>query len=139
MTGQLRNCFTYGSLMTDRIMFGVCGTKPEAMPARLKGFSRHPVRGEDYPGIVPAGAAEVSGVLYLAVPPDALAKLDAFEGEQYLRCAVTVECGDGQQRPAEVYVFHPEHAHLLLPGDWDVAAFERDGRARFEQKFAPSR
>lgn len=135
MTGHNRHCFTYGSLMTEHIMFGVCGMQLSAKPARLAGFSRHPVKDEDYPGIVPSDADEVHGVLYLAVPADAIARLDAFEGEQYRRTPVTVECPDGQQLSADTYVFRPELAHLLLPGDWDEAAFEREGRARFERKF----
>lgn len=137
MSEQSRNCFTYGSLMTEHIMFGVCGIQLSAKPARLAGFSRHPVKDEDYPGIVPSEEHEVHGVLYLDVPADALARLDAFEGELYRRTPVTVECQDGQHLPADTYVFRPEHAHLLLPGDWDEAAFEREGRARFERKFTP--
>ncbi|TVT58222.1 MAG: gamma-glutamylcyclotransferase [Azoarcus sp. PHD] len=139
MTGHNRHCFTYGSLMTPHIMFEVCGMKPAAIPATLEGHRRHPVRGEDYPGIVTTRGHAVSGMLYLDVPPAALARLDAFEGEQYQRSGVTVVDAAGRQLAAEAYVFRPEYADLLLPGDWDVAAFEREGRQRFELKFVGNR
>ncbi|MBR0566373.1 gamma-glutamylcyclotransferase [Azoarcus sp. L1K30] len=135
MSTPHRHCFTYGSLMTPHIMFDVCGTALSAIAARLSGFSRHPVRGEDYPGMIGNAGHEVAGILYLDVPADALARLDAFEGEQYRRSTVTVRCDDGRHLPADTYVFRSEYAHLLLPGEWDLAAFERDGRARFERKF----
>lgn len=135
MTASLRHCFTYGSLMVPEIMAAVCGLRAQAIAAKLAGYSRHPVRGEEYPGMVPNAKATVEGVLYLDLPPDALARLDAFEGEQYVRSTVIVL--DADQRPieAETYVFRPEYVGLLLPGDWDHAGFLREGRQRFEQRY----
>lgn len=139
MTAPKRHCFTYGSLMTPHIMYEVCRIKLEAVPAVLDGYRRHPVRGEDYPGMVPTRDHAVSGMLYLDVPPAALAQLDAFEGDQYRRSTVTVVDASGRQVSADTYVFRPEYATQLLPGDWDMAAFEREGRQRFELKFTASR
>ena len=135
MSTGLRHCFTYGSLMCESIMLAVCGMALAATPARLAEFSRHPVRGEDYPGMVPAPGCEVHGVLYRDVPQEAIARLDAFEGAQYLRTTVAVTLTDGSLFEADTYVFRPEQAGLLLPGDWDYAHFLHEGRQRFERRY----
>jgi len=130
-----RHCFTYGSLMCTDIMFGVAGLALEYEAATLREHSRHPVAGETYPGMIPAAGAAVSGVLYRDVPPAALARLDAFEGEQYLRLTVQVELADGRMAAADTYVFRPEFAHLLAGGEWDFDGFLAEGKRRFETQY----
>ncbi|MBL8437543.1 MAG: gamma-glutamylcyclotransferase [Zoogloeaceae bacterium] len=128
------HCFTYGSLMCDDIMSAVCGLERGRLvgePAWLADFSRHPVRGEAYPGMVPAPSGAVEGVLYRGLPAAAWPRLDEFEGAQYERQAVRIRTASGEPLEAETYVFRPEFAHLLLPGDWDFDAFLREGKARF--------
>lgn len=129
------HCFTYGSLMCEQIMAAVCGMKLMSAPARLEDYSRHPIRDQDYPGMIPARGGEVRGVLYQNVPPLALARLDAFEGAQYERTTVRVKLADGRAIEAETYVFRPEHAALLLPGEWDYPRFLSEGRLRFERQY----
>ncbi len=132
MTGAVTaHCFTYGSLMWADIMARVCGREFASEPAALAGHARHPVRGEDYPGLRPAPGGLVPGRLYRDVDAAAWARLDAFEGPEYERVDVVVALADGGTLPAQVYRFRTEFAQRLLPGDWDVAAFEREGRARF--------
>ena len=46
-----RHCFTYGSLMWADIMARVCGHEFVSEPASLADHCRHPVHGEDYPGL----------------------------------------------------------------------------------------
>ncbi|ANQ86015.1 putative AIG2-like protein [Azoarcus olearius] len=133
-----RHCFTYGSLMCADIMAAVCGVEPAGEPATLADHRRHPVRGEAYPGMVPAAGAEVSGVLYRHLPPDALARLDAFEGPQYVRVTVRVRLPDGAAVEADTYMFRPEHADELLPGEWDFDRFLREGKARFQHQYMNS-
>lgn len=131
-----RHCFTYGSLMCEEIMFAVCGAAAASTPATLAGYRRHPVADEAYPGMVPAADAHVEGVLYRDLTPAAIARLDAFEGPQYRRDTVSVRLADGSTVvDAETYVFRPEFAHLLLPGDWDFEHFLRHGRAAFEARY----
>jgi gamma-glutamylcyclotransferase (GGCT)/AIG2-like uncharacterized protein YtfP len=127
-----QHCFTYGSLMCADIMARVAGSPAHAEPATLHGYARHPVRGEEYPGMVPAPRGTVSGVLYRALPDAAWARLDAFEGDRYARRQVSVILADGRSKAAWTYVFKPEHAHLLATGEWDFAAFLGQGKARFE-------
>jgi gamma-glutamylcyclotransferase (GGCT)/AIG2-like uncharacterized protein YtfP len=130
-------CFTYGSLMWADIMARVCGRELTSEPARLHGHSRHPVRGEDYPGLRPAAAGVVEGRLYRGIDEPMWARLDAFEGADYERVQVPVELADGRVDSAWVYRFRVERAAgLLLPGDWDPQAFEREGRERFLAQYA---
>ncbi|NMG65034.1 gamma-glutamylcyclotransferase [Azoarcus indigens] len=121
--------------MCSDIMFGVAGLVLEYEAAILHGHRRHPVRGEAYPGMVPAAGAHVAGVLYRNVPSTALARLDAFEGEQYLRLQVKVELADGRIEDADTYVFRPEFAHLLVAGEWDFDGFLAEGKQRFERQY----
>ena len=113
------------------IMESVCGCAHVQLGARLADHARHPLRGQDYPGMQPAPGASVSGQLYLDVGEAAIARLDAFEGEQYQRTAVTVQLADGRVLGAWTYLFKPEFSQQLEAGDWDVARFEREGKARF--------
>jgi gamma-glutamylcyclotransferase (GGCT)/AIG2-like uncharacterized protein YtfP len=130
-----RHAFTYGSLMWADIMARVCGREFAGEPAALAGHRRHPVRGQDYPGLRAAVDSVVPGVLYRDVDPAAWARLDAFEGDEYERVDIVVSLADGSVLPAQVYRFRDEFASRLLAGDWDVAAFEREGRARFIARY----
>lgn len=130
-----RHCFTYGSLMWADIMARVCGREFASEPASLADYARHPVRGEDYPGLQAAPGGVVPGRLYRDVDEAAWTRLDAFEGPEYERVPVTVMRADGSTLAAQVYLFRAEAAHRLLPGEWDVAAFEREGHARFTSRY----
>lgn len=129
------HCFTYGSLMWADIMASVCGRAFTGEPATLAGHRRHPVRGEDHPGLLPAPGGLVPGVLYRDVDAAAWARLDAFEGEAYERAGVVVTLADGSELPAQVYRYRADCAQALLPGDWSVEAFEREGRQRFIARY----
>lgn len=129
------HCFTYGSLMCEDIMSAVCGARAAALPARLDGFCRHPVSGQDYPGMVPAPGGAVDGVLYLDLPDAAWPRLDAFEGDEYHRERVDVQLADGRRLTAWSYVFKPQYADRLGPGEWDFGRFLEAGKARFEARY----
>lgn len=129
------HAFTYGSLMWADIMARVCGREFAAEPASLADHARHPVQGQDYPGLRAAPGAVVPGRLYRDVDAAAWARLDAFEGPEYERVGVVVALADGSMLPAEVYCFRAEFAHRLLPGDWDEAAFAREGHVRFSARY----
>ena len=135
-----RHCFTYGSLMWADIMARVCGRDFghdfASEPATLAGHARHPVRGEDYPGLQAAPGGLVPGRLYRNLDATAWARLDVFEGEEYERVDVAVALRDGTMLPAQVYRFRAAFADRLLPGDWDADAFDREGRQRFIARYA---
>ena len=130
-----RHCFTYGSLMWADIMARVCGREFASEPASLADHQRHPVRGQDYPGLRPAPGGLVAGRVYRDVDTAAWARLDAFEGVEYERTDVVVTLADGATLPAQAYRFRAEFANRLLAGDWDAAAFAREGRERFIARY----
>lgn len=116
-------------------MRAVTGFPLTGAPAELAGYARHPVAGEAYPGLRPAAGARVQGVLYRDLPALAFDRLDAFEGGQYTREKVTTAFSDGSRVKAFTYVFKPEYAALLLPGDWDFEDFLAHGKRQFEARY----
>jgi gamma-glutamylcyclotransferase (GGCT)/AIG2-like uncharacterized protein YtfP len=128
-------CFAYGSLICADIMSAVTGQVLHGEPARLDGHVRHPVRGEDYPGVVAQPGGRVDGILYSGLDGAALARLDAFEGDMYERRQVTVNLVGGGQRAAWCYIVAAASEHRLLPGDWDYDAFLAEGKARFLARY----
>jgi gamma-glutamylcyclotransferase (GGCT)/AIG2-like uncharacterized protein YtfP len=127
--------FAYGTLMCADIMHAACGGLPIAERARLDGFSRHPVAGEEYPGIRRNAGASVHGMLYRDVTPAQIARLDVFEGPQYQRESTTAVLADGSTLVAETYVFADHQLDLLQDGDWDYTRFLERGRSRFEGRY----
>jgi gamma-glutamylcyclotransferase (GGCT)/AIG2-like uncharacterized protein YtfP len=117
-------------------MARVCGREFASEPASLAGHRRHPVRGEDYPGLRAAPGGLVAGRLYRDVDEVAWARLDVFEGDEYERVDVVVALADGSALPAQAYRFRMEFSGRLLPGDWDAEAFDREGRTRFIARYA---
>lgn len=133
--GMTDNCFTYGSLMCEDIMSTVSGQVLPGESARLAGYARHPVSGEDYPGVVADPDAIVAGVLYRGLDASALARLDVFEGEMYERLPVLVNLVGGEVITAWCYIFRDQYRHLLLPGEWDFQSFLAEGKARFLARY----
>lgn len=129
------HCFTYGSLMCADIMSAVTGIVLVGEAARLSGHARHPLAGEDYPGVVADPAAAVDGVLYRGLEAPALARLDAFEGEMYARVRVPVNLVGGGEVAAWCYILRDPYRDRLLPGEWDFETFLATGKARFQARY----
>ena len=75
-----------------------------------------------YPGIVPDDAgAEISGEVY-AVGPALLAQLDTFEGSEFRRVSVEVDCVGGQRPPLTACVWEwigsADETRRIIGGDW---------------------
>lgn len=134
----MNHCFTYGSLMCEDIFTRVTGSVLSPVAATLAGYSRHPVVGTDYPGIRPAAGASLAGMLYRDVSALALARLDTFEGDEYVREALQVTLADGRTLTAWTYVFQPGEHHRLATGSWDFEHFLREGKARFLVRHPPA-
>lgn len=132
---DLNACFTYGSLMCADIMARVSGLDLSGEVAELPGHIRHPVAGEDYPGVVAEPLGVVSGILYRGVDGAALVRLDAFEGAMYARLPVAVRLADGATVAAWCYVFREPYRHLLQAGDWSFERFLAEGKARFLARY----
>jgi gamma-glutamylcyclotransferase (GGCT)/AIG2-like uncharacterized protein YtfP len=126
--------FTYGSLMCEDIMHRVAACRLTATPASLSGYRRSRLHGLEYPAIFPAQGGEVSGILYLGLNPEALQRLDIFEGELYSREELVVTAG-GKPLPAMAYVLKRPYHHLLSGQEWHLAEFLQGGKARFEAAY----
>lgn len=130
------NLFTYGSLMVPEIMTKVTGCTLQAVEVTLEGYERYGVRNEQYPGVVEKVGGRVDGILYLDVPPEAVTRLDLFEGQMYSREAVHVLRRDGRGRVAAMaYLVKPAFSHLLTGESWDLRHFLEHGRALFESRY----
>jgi gamma-glutamylcyclotransferase (GGCT)/AIG2-like uncharacterized protein YtfP len=127
----MTNLFTYGSLMCNDIMCRVAGCRASFVSAILKDFRRSTLHGVDYPGIATHPGAEVQGVLYLDLPPEALLRLDIFEGEQYKRQEVQVLTAQGDPSKAMTYIIKPAYNHLLTGEPWSYQNFLDVGKAKF--------
>jgi len=124
--------FVYGTLQFPDVTEVVTGRRLDGAGARLDGFARYQVRGEPFPGIVPADKASVSGLVYEGIDAAALERIDEFEGALYRREPVRiVRLGDGALLDAETYVVRPRWRPMLRNRDWDEAAFDRHWRAYY--------
>lgn len=125
------NLFTYGSLMFPEVWLRVAGQPFPSQAGVLRDFAAWKVRGETYPGLAPHPHVETPGVVYLNVFPDALARLDAFEGPFYQRTAVNIALADGESITAYAYVVAPAHRDSLEKIPWDAVEFESRHLASF--------
>jgi gamma-glutamylcyclotransferase (GGCT)/AIG2-like uncharacterized protein YtfP len=129
------NLFTYGSLMCSDIMFKVTGCQLEYSTACLSNFFRSKMHGREYPGIVEQPKAQVSGVLYRNLSPEALQRLDAFEGEMYQRQEVEVMTKKHDIAMAMTYVIKPRYRDQLTDEEWDFPSFLAFGKKKFEETY----
>jgi gamma-glutamylcyclotransferase (GGCT)/AIG2-like uncharacterized protein YtfP len=127
--------FTYGSLMIPAVMHSVTGCDFASVSASLWDYGRYRVKGEYYPGIVSEKGALIEGVLYLSVDPGSVKRLDAFEGDWYVRTPVKIRISAGQIVPGETYVFKEEHRHLLSSEGWDIKTFESKYLQTFTREY----
>lgn len=130
------NLLAYGTLMAPDIMKEVSGGVWGSIPVILEGYRRYGIRGEQYPGIVRADEGQVEGVLYLDVSPEAITRLDLFEGKTYSREPVRVlQKSEGIPFEAMTYVVKPEFVHLLTLESWDFNNFVKNGKQLFEELY----
>lgn len=137
----MASVFTYGSLVFAEVWELVAGRLHRSEPALLAGYRRRMLHGAPYPGISPATADDVDGVLWHDVGSDVLARLDDFEGEIYERRTLGVTALSGPCR-AEAYVIRTAHESLLSAEHWQEERFrdqelERylEGCARFANQW----
>ncbi|MCJ1401799.1 hypothetical protein MMC11_005016 [Xylographa trunciseda] len=138
-----------------RVIYGT--TTPTALqksyltirPAVLQGYSRHKVRGCDYPAILPSHtpsttleeSPSVRGTLVTGLSAANVYRLDIFEGDEYKRRKVSVELispssadgsGDfrGKAMEVETYVW-VDDPKRLEEGEWDFETFVREKLGRW--------
>ena len=125
------NLFTYGSLMFPEVWERVTGLSGEGQPASLGDHAARRIRGQTYPALVKAVGESTEGVLYADVTPEAVARLDAFEGHFYERVMVGVSLGAGAKTSAWVYRAALPDDPDILAERWDPERFQREHLGRF--------
>jgi len=127
---DMARLFAYGTLMCPDIFEKITGQRPVAVSGRVKNHRCLCVRGEQYPGMVRGQGGEVAGLVY-TFASYLWPRLDAFEGEQYMRKPVTVWYESGKRELVHSYIFRPEYRRLLTRAAWDYEAFLNGGREAF--------
>lgn len=129
------NIFTYGSLMVQSIFIAVTGRQVNSQRATLSGYARYCVKQELYPGIIEASGSMTDGMVYFDVDDFSLEKLDAFEGDYYVRTPVRVSLDNHEVIRAETYVVKPDYRHVLSAREWDFKEFKHKFKDEFIRKY----
>jgi len=118
---------TYGSLMFDPVWSAVVTGQYSSRRVRVDGWQRYVIPGEDYPGAVVSAGSSMEAILWEGVDAEDLARLDAFEGDQYERVPVII---GPAARPAWIYAWRG--ARPLASALWDPDVFaQREVMSRF--------
>jgi len=134
-----RPLFVFGTLLDPAIRAAVMGKASPGRPAVLHGFERRRVVGAEYPALRRRIGGRVRGLLLPAPDAPTLARLDAHEGEEYVRRAIWVEAGRRLRR-ADCYLAAP--AARLSRQPWAPDARwgrRREGYRRRQVSSASSR
>jgi len=128
--------FTYGTLMIPEVMYAVTTREFRFKNAILRGYARFTVKGESYPGIIPATDAVTEGILYFDVDELSLERLDAFEGVLYQRTPILVEMEGEEIFNALAYVIKPKFRNYLSSSEWNVKEFAQKHLEAFLETYS---
>ena len=109
--------------MIPEVMVAVTTRKFRSIDAILKGYVRFTVKGESYPGMVPATGAATEGIIYFDVDEWSLERLDAFEGDLYQRIQIQAETKEKEILKADTYVIKPKFRSNLSSLEWNIKEF----------------
>ncbi|MEY4195484.1 MAG: hypothetical protein RLZZ226_1852 [Pseudomonadota bacterium] len=115
------NVFVYGTLCNPRLLLRLTGRRVTAQPARLQGARCCLLKRKHYPGLGLSQSGRVEGILYTGVSHRALAMLDYFERDFYIR--KTTRCHTvphGIICSAEVYWLKKHHQNRLSRVAWPL-------------------
>ena len=109
---QPQKLFVYGTLREADRMIHMLGRLPsDPFTAILDGYRRFNT-GRGYPVALPEDGAAIDGVLWSALPMDAIERLDQYEGglgNMYNRIEVVVKLDAGVLETAWFYVGMPSY------------------------------
>jgi len=100
------------------------------IPARMQGYRRLAIKGEEYPGMI-EGDGTVLGCIWMGLDKENLARLDDFEGEYYERISAVAIDDANVPIAINFYCFKKEYHHLLKNHDWDEIKFQDRGLRKF--------
>jgi len=119
------NIFAYGTLLIPDVMYAVTTRKFRFIDAILRSYACFAVKGESYPGIIPATHAVTAGIIYFDVDKLSLERLDAFEGDLYQRISIRAETKEKEILNAETFIIKPKFRGYLSSKEWNVEEFAR--------------
>ena len=118
--------FVYGTLLFPEILEVVLGRVPDFKDGILSDYHRFNIHDgintRLYPAISNQPGGLVEGRLLLDLSYDERQVLDAYEGREYFKKTVQVQC-EGQLVEAEVYIWHTAGKDLLK-GSWSPSNFK---------------
>lgn len=128
------NLFVYGTLLVPKIWNIVSDfPSPESEEAQLPGYSIYRVEDGDFPGVIetPDSTEPVRGLVMLNISPEAMQRLDDYEGSFYVRNLVEVTTEKGDKVQAYVYAIPQELAYILSDEHWTLDWFEKEALDRY--------
>jgi gamma-glutamylcyclotransferase (GGCT)/AIG2-like uncharacterized protein YtfP len=130
--------FTYGTLMFPEVWQVVVGRSFATVEGTAAGYAVYGVRNAAFPGMAAADDHQAArGVVYLDVDHAAVARLDLFEDDFYVRQTLSIACDDGQRRAADAYVVPNENRAVLTQDLWRADEFIASGGLhQFIERFA---
>ncbi|KAG5368669.1 hypothetical protein CJU90_0888 [Yarrowia sp. C11] len=126
----MATAFFYGTLTRPEVLGRVIANSfkvpdyVKVSPGTLSDHVRYHVKNRDYPGVIAKSGSSVKGTVAFNLTDSDVAKLDAFEGEDYKRVAVDVEV-DGKKVPASLYLWIGGEDRLE-DKEWDVDVFVKE-------------
>lgn len=131
MNAQINHpLFIYGTLRDREILSAVLGRDIDTATLRVAtapGWRTVYYPGAVYPALVPAARATAPGLLLEALDDEDLARLDAFEGSQYMRSTIAALCGANAM---EVQTYMPSIAIDADAPDWTLEGWMERHRAK---------
>ena len=122
--------------MIPEVMYAVITREFRFKNAILRGYARFTVKGESYPGIIPATDSFTQGIIYFDVDELSLERLDAFEGDLYQRTPVLVGTEKEGILNAETYVIKPKYRSCLSSKKWNMKEFAQKHLAAFLETYS---
>ena len=146
VVGASSNCFVYGTLMSPEVLQTLIGRVPQMeSPAYLpQGYTRHPVIGQVYPGVIRDCNIEQSsplliwteiqntcteGILLRNLNPTEMQIFDWFEDLDYTKTNVPVYLQgqkDALTENTDVYIWSAGEEKLDLESSWSYEKFRQE-------------
>lgn len=129
----MQNAFAYGSLMFDEVWNKIVEGTYRRIRGSVEGYERRRLREVAYPGMI-EGTGLVPGILWLYISKEDIDRLDAFEGEVYLRRAEKILTARGEI-VAQVFLVRPKFYHLVCDDLWVPEYFAQEGLDVFMTRY----
>ena len=132
--GPVVNLGLYGTLLDPDVRAAVLGEswRQAGEPARLHGWGRFYVEGRAYPGIRRQPGAQVAVLVLRNVGGEALARADAFEGEEYTRGPLDIRLAGAGSGACSAMFYLPAPTLPLNGLEW---RYDEAWRARHLERY----